>query len=287
MLTGEEADIRGRIVVNASGPWFDRVAGRIEAAPKPRIRMTKGVHIACEPFIEHAVFLESAVDGRAVFVIPWAGHTWLGTTDTDFHGDPATAAATDEDVTYLIESVAPFLPAVRTAKRYWTCAGVRALVLKDGSASKVSRMHRLTASTPGLMSVLGGKLTGYRAIAEEVVDGVCLELQVSARSTTAASPLPGGRPGRSSVPDLDLTPRVVFAVGHRWCRRLEDFMLRRSDLGFQPGQGRDAADAVSCLMQREIGWDDTRRLAEVDDYLSQVSQNRQALESTRRPSGHS
>jgi glycerol-3-phosphate dehydrogenase len=278
---GAERELRGRIVVNASGPWFDRVAARLEPAPAPRLRTTKGVHIACEPFTNHAIFLESAVDGRAVFAIPWMGHTWIGTTDTDFDDDPSTASATDEDVRYLIESLAPQLPPLRTAKRHWTTAGVRALVRSDGSPSGVSRMHRITTETSGLVSVIGGKLTGYRHIAEEVVDGVCRELQESARSTTATTPLPGGRVDGPRPDDRDLTARVVHAVRHEWCRRLEDMMRRRSDLGFQPDLGWDAAEAVSLVMQREIGWDDARRLAELDAYQAHVSRNRQRLESPR------
>jgi glycerol-3-phosphate dehydrogenase len=203
VATGDEQALRGRIVVNASGPWFDRVAARIETAPPPRLRTTKGIHIACEPFTTHAIFLESSVDGRAVFAIPWMGHTWVGTTDTDFEGDPGTASATEDDVRYLIESLAPQLPAIRTATKHWTTAGVRALVRSDGSPSGVSRMHEITADTPGLVSVIGGKLTGYRAIAEEVVDGVCRELGRSAPSVTAATPLPGGGRGRSGDPPLD------------------------------------------------------------------------------------
>ena len=205
--------MRGRIIVNASGPWFDRVAARLEPTPAPRLRTTKGVHIACESFTNHAIFLESAVDGRAVFAIPWMGHTWIGTTDTDFDDDPATVSATAEDVRYLIESLAPQLPPLRTARRHWTTAGVRALVRSDGSPSGVSRMHRITTETSGLVSVLGGKLTGYRAIAEEVVDRVCRELQVSARSTTATRPLPGGGPERSGVPHLDAILRIASASG--------------------------------------------------------------------------
>ena len=83
----------------------DRASARRRASTSP-----------ASAFTSHAIFLESAVDGRAVFAIPWMGHTWIGTTDTDFDGDPATASATDDDVRYLIESVAPQLPAVRTAK---------------------------------------------------------------------------------------------------------------------------------------------------------------------------
>ena len=278
VLTGHESELRGRIIVNASGPWFDRVAARLEPTPAPRLRTTKGVHIACESFTNHAIFLESAVDGRAVFAIPWMGHTWIGTTDTDFDDDPATASATDEDVRYLIDSLAPQLPPLRTARRHWTTAGVRALVRSDGSPSGVSRMHRITTETSGLLSVLGGKLTGYRAIAEDVVDRVCRELQVSARSTTATRPLPGGGPERSGVPHLDaiygsraprvqaladadpalarqlapgypdIAAEVVFSASHEWCERADDFLLRRSYLGFEGDRGESALRSIDAAL---------------------------------------
>ncbi len=280
-LTGEEHELRGRLIVNASGPWFDRVAARLESSPAPRLRMTKGIHIACEPFTKHAIFLESSVDGRAVFAIPWMGHTWVGTTDTDFDGDPANAAATDDDVRYLIESVAPQLPAIRTATKHWTAAGVRALVRSDGSPSGVSRMHRITTGTPGLVSVIGGKLTGYRAIAEEVVDGACRELGRKAPCTTATRPLPGGGPERSGVPHLDAiygsrAPRVlafeqeaqlgrrlapgrpdtlgqlVYSTRHEWTMRRDDFVLRRTFLGFQSDRGRAATAAIDAEMAAKL-----------------------------------
>jgi len=282
-LTGDVRDLRGRVIVNASGPWFDRVAARVEpSSPPPRLRTTKGIHIACEPFTSHAIFLESSVDGRAVFAIPWMGHTWVGTTDTDFDGDPAAASATEEDVRYLVDSLAPQLPAIRSAKKYWTGAGVRALVRSDGSPSGVSRMHRLTTDTPGLISVIGGKLTGYRAIAEEVVDRACSDLRITARCTTATTPLPGGGPERSGVPHLDAlygsraprvqafvahepslgTPlaatypdtrgQVAYAARHEWAEQPEDFTQRRSFLGFQPDQGRAARAAINAEMSAKL-----------------------------------
>jgi glycerol-3-phosphate dehydrogenase len=143
-------------------------------------------------------------------------------------------------------------------------------VRSDGSPSGVSRMHRLMSDTPGLVSVIGGKLTGYRAIAEEVVDRLCGELQVSARSTTATTPLPGGGAERSGVPHLDaiygsraprvqalaaadpalarplaaghpdIAAEVVYSARHEWCGRVEDFLRRRSYLGFQPDRGQAA-----------------------------------------------
>ena len=279
---GAERELRGRIIVNASGPWFDRVAARLESTPEPRLRTTKGVHIACESFTRHAIFLESAVDGRAVFAIPWMGHTWIGTTDTDFDDDPSTASATDEDVRYVIESLAPQLPVLRSVKQHWTTAGVRALVRSDGSPSGVSRMHRITTETSGLVSVLGGKLTGYRAIAEEVVDRVCGELQVSARSTTATTPLPGGGGERSGIRHLDaiygsratrvqaladadpalarplapgypdIAAEVVYSARHEWCERVDDFLLRRSYLGFRSDRGRAAGPRIETAIPAAV-----------------------------------
>jgi glycerol-3-phosphate dehydrogenase len=192
-------DVRARLVVNASGPWFDRVAGQLTETPSHRIRTTKGVHFAVPPMATRAMTLFSPVDERLMFVIPWEGYSWLGTTDTDFTGDPADAQATPEDMEYVIESVRRFFPAVDAASIVFSNAGVRALVMEDGSESSVSRAHQVLsgekASAPGLVSVLGGKLTGYRAIAEEVTDIVSktLDPHGARKCRTGDEKLPGGR----------------------------------------------------------------------------------------------
>jgi glycerol-3-phosphate dehydrogenase len=301
-FTLEERAIRARLVVNAAGPWLDLTTARLAANRPARLRTTKGVHVACERFTTHAIALESAIDGRLVFAIPWAGYTWVGTTDTDFAGDPAEVAATAEDVAYLIESVSPALPAARTARRYWACAGVRALVGAGGSASDVTRMLRLVSDIPGLLSVVGGKITGYRAIAEDVTDRVCRTLQVS-RTCATRVPLPGAGPLRSTVGHLDriygsraplvlalaaadstlaaplapgypdIAAQVAFSVRHEWCQRLEDFMLRRSYLGFTPDRGLGAAAAVSYHMQHELHWSEGQRRDEVRTYRARVERD--------------
>jgi glycerol-3-phosphate dehydrogenase len=301
-LTQEERALRARLVVNAAGPWLDLATARLVANRPARLRTTKGVHVACERFTQHAVALESAIDGRLVFAIPWAGYTWLGTTDTDFTGDPAEAAATAEDIEYLIASVSPALPAARMARRYWACAGVRALVGAGGRASEVTRMHRLVSDVPGLLSVVGGKLTGYRAIAEDVTNRVCRSLQVS-RTSSTREPLPGAGPVTAGVAHLDriygsraplvlalaagdptlgaplapgypdIAAQVAFSVRHEWCARLEDFMLRRSYLGFSPDRGLAAAAAVSYRMQHELQWSEGRRREELRAYRVRVNRD--------------
>ena len=268
---GREAEIRGRVVVNASGPWFDRVAGVLEPASPPRVRMTKGIHIACENVLaSHALVLASAVDGRTVFAIPWNGYTWLGTTDTDFEGDPATATATDDDVRYLLDSVTPYLPALKTARKFWTCAGVRALVRAEGRASGVSRMHVIRTDRPGLVSIVGSKLTGYRAIAEEVVDDVCRTLGIDQPATTASAPLTSTAADGALPTGEDPLPRFAHAARHEWARRLEDVVLRRTGLGFSPDRGQAHLEAASLEMQRVLGWSSERRADEVARLLQTI-----------------
>ena len=211
-----EVSVNSRVVVNASGAWFDRVAGKLtEPAGAMQIRTTKGVHIACPPVANRAVVVFSRVDGRLMFVIPWVGHSLIGTTDTDFAADPATAHATSEDVDYVLRSVKEYFPTLDTTQIYFSNAGVRALVKEKGSKPSVSRRHRIAdgahSGTVNLISVLGGKITGYRAIAEEVVDAVCGKLKVDTPCGTAGAPLPGARgAGRpSDVSKSGLTNETI------------------------------------------------------------------------------
>ena len=173
-LEGYEATIAARIVVNATGPWWERVAAAQTGHRRGRVRTTKGVHIVCPPVTDRALVLFSDVDRRLMFAIPRGGQTWIGTTDTDFDDDPAQARATASDVEYLLASVRSLFPSLTPADVLYTTAGVRALVTQGGRASAVSRMHKVVENEPlqGVISVLGGKITGYRAIAEEVTDAV-------------------------------------------------------------------------------------------------------------------
>lgn len=193
----DDVEVRARFVVNASGPWFDRVEGALTGDLKRHIRTTKGIHIAVPPMIKSAMALESAVDGRLVFAIPWLGYTWIGTTDTDFDDDPANVRADRADVDYLLRSMRPYFKDLDASRIYFTNAGVRALVMEEGSESSVSRLHKISdeaeARRRGLIEILGGKLTGYRAIAEEVTDLACRLLDRREKCSTAETPLPGAR----------------------------------------------------------------------------------------------
>jgi glycerol-3-phosphate dehydrogenase len=303
-ITGDRVSVSARLVVNASGPWFDRLAGRLGTSPG-RIRTTKGIHLVLPPLTERALVLFSQVDGRLLFAIPRLDHTWLGTTDTDYDGDPAEAKATPDDVEYLVRSVRGAFPTLRVEDVLYTTAGVRALVMQPGSASSVSRLHRIvdgeTSGTPGVVSVLGAKITGYRAIAEDATDAVCRRLGVTQQATTAETPLPGGggrvetawphlhelygsRAGEvarlaETDPELarqlsprypDIAAQVVFSARHEYCQTVADFVRRRSLLGARADQGWDAVRCVAQTLAQEFGWSPDRQQSEIDGYARDI-----------------
>ncbi|HEY95623.1 MAG TPA: glycerol-3-phosphate dehydrogenase/oxidase [Dehalococcoidia bacterium] len=196
-LTGYSYRVSTKIVVNAAGPWMDIVHGKLKTESTPRMRRTKGIHLVTHNISQNAHVLFSHSDGRLFFVIPWEGYSLIGTTDTDFGDDSDTVAADTNDVDYLLREVGRAFPGLKKDDIYYTFAGLRALAgASDGSASNVTRGHRLidhekTDDLIGAISVVGGKLTGYRAVAEETVDEVSKKLNVSKPCTTAKTILPG------------------------------------------------------------------------------------------------
>jgi glycerol-3-phosphate dehydrogenase len=197
-FSGREITARARLTINATGPWLDLTTAGIRPGRRPLLRLTKGVHLVTPSASRHAHVLFAERDGRLFFVIPWLGNSLVGTTDTDYVGDPAEAAASAEDVEYLIDEARRAFPAGRFDEVHYTYAGVRALVrIEHVREGKVSRKHALhdharRDGVPGIVSVVGGKVTGYRAIAEEVGDLVARRLDAPrADSTTEQRRLPG------------------------------------------------------------------------------------------------
>lgn len=173
-LGGEEVTVRGR-AIRAAGPWTDLVLGN--ARPHQRwLRPTKGVHIVVPHGrmpLECAVVMQHPADGRVVFVLPFHEHTAVGTTDTDFEGDPGAVTATEQDVDYLLQAIAYYFPSVHLGPDdvFSTWAGVRPLVREEtDDPSAVSREERVETLEDGVVVVAGGKLTTYRRIAATCVD---------------------------------------------------------------------------------------------------------------------
>jgi glycerol-3-phosphate dehydrogenase len=197
LLTGQIHAVKARVIVNCAGPWVDGLrdlAGL--TAERPRLlRTTKGIHCLLPRLTERAVYVSTG-DDRMVFVIPWRDFSLVGTTDTDFEGDPDRLWATREEVAYLLETVGRALADRRVAMQNvsYTYAGVRPLSYETGQrASEVSREHRVTAEGPDgrFLSVTGTKLTCFRSLAEDVGDRVMRSLGRTAPSSTARIALDG------------------------------------------------------------------------------------------------
>jgi glycerol-3-phosphate dehydrogenase len=173
-LNGEtiSRDLQCRFLVNASGPWINDIANKIDPVPKKlNIEQVKGSHIIISGKInESGFYLESPQDQRAVFVLPWNENTLVGTTEKLFIGDPTNIAPSPEEVEYLLKTVSHYFPTL-PLKIIDQFAGVR--VLPSGNSSLFSRpreciLHR-EKQHPHLISLYGGKLTGYRHNGEKVL----------------------------------------------------------------------------------------------------------------------
>jgi glycerol-3-phosphate dehydrogenase len=198
--SGENYQVAGNVLVNATGNWADQILGMLGNHPKPFIRTTKGIHLLTQQVSRNAIVLFTQTDGRLIFTLPWEGYSLIGTTDTDYSGNLDTVHAEAMDVDYLVTEVQRAFPSVRKENVLYTVAGLRSLVDTGGKrTSDISRSHKIVDhermdGVSGFISVLGGKMTGYRAIAEEVVDIVCRKLGVKARCSTSEASLPGAPP---------------------------------------------------------------------------------------------
>lgn len=218
-LTGERGTALAPIVINAAGPWIDRVF-TLQDAPQPRLNGgTKGSHLIVDPFPGaplDVIYYESRRDGRLVLVIPWMGKYMLGTTDIRFESDPDDARCDIGEAEYLLDEVNNLIPDAGLTMddvRY-TYSGVRPLpYVPDKAESSVQRTHVLydhaPHGLPGLITVVGGKLTTFRQLAEEAVD---LVLRASGKPVVRTSTRERRLPGAIG-PDLRATEVTLLADG--------------------------------------------------------------------------
>lgn len=197
-LTGQLHTVRAKAFVNTAGPWVDAVRRLAVPGAAPLLRPTKGTHAVFEAGrvpITRAITMRGKRDGRVVFLLPWLTYTLLGTTDTDYDGDPAEVSATPDDLAYLLETANHAFPALALTERdvLGTFSGLRPLVADETSTvpSDLSRRYSLTQDAPGLFTLTGGKLTTARRMAEDTLDEVLKggALTAPRSCTTAEEPL--------------------------------------------------------------------------------------------------
>jgi glycerol-3-phosphate dehydrogenase len=228
--------IAARVVVNATGPWSDVVEGMADGSTQRHVRGSKGVHVAVARERlgnTSALTLLAPRDGRVMFILPSGDFAIIGTTDTYENVSPEEVRASRTDVEYLLETANHFFffPSAHLTRddvvSAW--AGLRPLAAESADArdpGSASREHAIGERVPGLVSVTGGKLTTYRAMACQVVDAVQRSLGTTpTAASTAQAPLEGGE--ISELPreiadataitgDAAVATRLVHAHGSAW-----------------------------------------------------------------------
>ncbi|MDH5344194.1 MAG: glycerol-3-phosphate dehydrogenase [Gammaproteobacteria bacterium] len=302
--TGEETEVGARVIINAAGPWVDRVLATVNRQMPRFMGGTRGSHIIVGPFEgapDSAFYIEAESDGRPFFVIPWNGQYLIGTTDIRHDGDPGEARASREEVDYLLaEANRVFTKVTLTDDDiHYTYAGIRPLPWQEeGPESAITRkhiIHRHRDEARGLLSVIGGKLTTYRSLAEEAVDKAVRHIGCrTGRCHTRTAALPGGagldeaRRRLQNVNGLSapcterllsiygsratriaahadkgfldnaktvLAAEVSHAVREEFAVTLTDILFRRTMLGLGPDQGAPLIDDIASLAAVELGWD--------------------------------
>ncbi|WP_332645220.1 glycerol-3-phosphate dehydrogenase/oxidase [Lysinibacillus sp. 54212] len=201
-LTGKRHNIRAKKVVNAAGPWVDQVRSLEGEVKGKHIILSKGIHLVFDgsDFPLHQAIYFDSPDNRMVFAIPRDGKTYVGTTDTFYKGDPNDLRITDEDAAYILQAISYMFPNLTLNSTHiesgWV--GVRPLIHEEGkSPSEISRKDEIWKSKHGVITIAGGKLTGYRKMAEKIVDVICQQLQKETNNTylpcaTKKMPISGG-----------------------------------------------------------------------------------------------
>jgi glycerol-3-phosphate dehydrogenase len=265
-LTGQSFDIRANLTLVAAGPWADLFLEHATGRPAHhRLLRSKGIHLLL-PQLTHSALTLEAGSGH-IFVLPWRGHTLLGTTDKEFSGDPGSVAVSEDDIRDFLALVNRTLPAAQLARQdiQFFYAGLRPLV-DDGSgqtynASRRSELvdHAKDDGVDGLFSALGGKWTTSRQLAETITDAALKKLGVAAKScATAITPLPGGRFDRwqtllsgfeKSWPGVSGIRHLAHMFGARLPEVLRDAKI--SDLA-PLGESGDTAAQIGFAVREEM-----------------------------------
>ncbi len=275
---GRESEVEARCVVNATGPWSDRVRA-LAGQRKSLLRTSRGAHLVFQGLeLDAALLLPGETPGHRLFAIPWRGAVLFGTTDIPDGADPARELAEIDDLRLLFHEARRLFPGAGLARRHVLSAftGVRPLLRhkKDDTIAS-SREHRVL-DEDALVTIAGGKLTTWRAMAVETVDAVVLRLgrPLDSPPELLIEPLPGGR---------DEHPGLDAVIAQEMARHAEDVVFRRLEIGHDPGAVQRALPSIVDRMAAHFGWDSPTREAEMARVVSRLAAGRARLDEALGP----
>lgn len=234
-MTGQAYSAKAKVIINASGPWVDDLLALDGQTAERLIGGTRGSHVIVRKFPEApetALYVEARSDGRPFFIIPWRqDYVLIGTTDIPFEGDLDSVAAERDEVNYLLAETAQVFPHANLGLKdvLYSYSGVRPLPYTEGKrAGKITRKHWIkdhgrseSQPMPGLISIIGGKLTTYRNLAEEAVDYAVNHYHLTVADGRAVPPSPTRQhplPGGQEIHNLALYKSHQLAEASRYYR---------------------------------------------------------------------
>lgn len=294
--TGREFHAAAKVVINATGAFSDRLRLIAEPEAAPMIAPSQGIHLVFDSAFlagESAIMVPHTSDGRVLFAIPWHGHTLVGTTDTPIQAATLEPVAMEGEIDFILSTAGQYLAKAPTRDDVLSVfAGIRPLVRATSTASTaaLSRDHVIHIDRSGLVSIMGGKWTTYRHMAEDCVDQAATMAQLPERSCVTHhlhihgfqnaarqfgplsvygsdayeirklidSDASLGEPLHPALPYVKA--EVAWTARHEMARTVEDVLARRTRALFLNARAAmEMAPAVAALMASELGWDEATK----------------------------
>jgi glycerol-3-phosphate dehydrogenase len=276
--------VEARIVINAAGPFSDRVRQLADPGSARTVATSQGAHIVVDgSFLpgETALMVPRTSDGRVLFAIPWLGHTLIGTTDTPVDQVVAEPRALESEIEFILSTSRCCLSRPPGHGDVLSSfAGIRPLVLKGrgGNTAALSRDHILRFERSGMLTIIGGKWTTYRHMAEDCVnhaaraaglpERACVTRHLPIRAPEKINPEPRLHP---ALPYGEM--HIAHAVREQMARTLEDVLGRRTRALFLNARAAvSMAPAAGTIMARELGWPDQQRDTEIAAFTRLAAQ---------------
>ncbi|MCF6310922.1 MAG: glycerol-3-phosphate dehydrogenase/oxidase [Verrucomicrobiales bacterium] len=277
-LSGREYELQAKVVINATGVFADSVRQLDESSTPEIIEPSQGIHIILDASFlsaDHAIMIPKTDDGRVLFAIPWHGHLMFGTTDTPDVPIELEPRPLEEEIDYLLEHAGRYLQKAPSKKDVLSVfAGIRPLVrpahTKGGTTSKISRDHHIDVSASGLITIVGGKWTTYRHMAEDTIDQAiqhasleakpCCTLDLEIHRSDESDGIAENDNELNSLlhPDFEYKKASIIAAARfEMALSLEDALARRTRcLLLNKKASCEAAPEAARLLAGELGKDE-------------------------------